>query len=277
MILSELRKTGTEILARAGFDDPARECDYLLSGALNMPLLEIRIAVQKEIPPECRERLEDFFRRRAGHEPAQYILGTAPFRDLELEVTPAVLIPRPETEELVSLALTDLPRESKVLDMGTGSGAIPIALKYERPDLHVTASDLSQEALTVARRNSLRWKTQIEFVLSDLWQNLEGRSFDLVTANLPYVSEEEYAQCAPEIFFEPVMALTAPDQGLELMKKAISGLAAHLNRGGTAIFELSDQQNALICGFGKNLGFTPSAVYDMEGKARFAVLKRENF
>lgn len=277
MTLAELRKTGTEILSRAGFDDPGRECDYLLSGALEMPLLEIRLSPQKEITPELRRRIEEFFRRRAEHEPAQYILGTAPFRDLELEVTPAVLIPRPETEELVTLALKHLPYGAKVLDMGTGSGAIPIALKYERPDLQVTASDLSLEALAVARRNSCRWQTQIEFIHSDLWQNLEGRSFDLVTANLPYVSESEYACCAPEIFFEPVMALTAPENGLELMKKTIAGLPGHLNRGGTAIFELSDHQNAVICDFGAALGFNASAMHDMEGKARFALLQRENF
>ena len=112
---------------------------------------------------------------------------------------------------------------------------------------------------------------------SDLWQNLEGRSFDLVTANLPYVSESEYACCAPEIFFEPVMALTAPENGLELMKKTIAGLPGHLNRGGTAIFELSDHQNAVICDFGAALGFNASAMHDMEGKARFALLQRENF
>ena len=277
MTLSELRKAGTEILSRAGFEDPERECDYLLSGVLEMPLLEIHLAPRKEITPELRFRAEEFFRRRAAHEPAQYILGSAPFRELELEVTPAVLIPRPETEELVTLALTHLPPGGKVLDMGTGSGAIPIALKYERPDLQVTASDLSMEALAVARRNSCRWQTQIEFIHSDLWQNLEGRSFDLVTANLPYVSEAEYACCAPEIFFEPVMALTAPENGLELMKKTISGLPEHLNRGGAAIFELSDHQNAVICEFGAALGFNASAMHDMEGKARFALLQRENF
>ena len=110
----------------------------------------------------------------------------------------------------------------------------------------------------------------------DLWQNLQGRIFDLVTANLPYVSEDEYKQCSSEIFFEPVMALTAPHDGLELMEKMIRELHAHLSPGGWAIFELSPWQNPLICALGTSLNFKAGSVNDLEGKARFVILQKES-
>lgn len=276
MKIAELRKLGEDLLSKSSFDSPLHECDYLLSGALKMGLLEMRLNGEREVSPEKAAEITGFFKRRAAHEPAQYILGTAPFRDLELEVTPAVLIPRPETEELVDLALERAPRNGKVLDMGTGSGAIPLALKSERADLIVTAADLSPDALAVAQRNSRTLGLEIEFCRSDLWSNLDGRVFDLVTANLPYVSESEYKECREEIFFEPVMALTAPNNGLALMEKMIAVLASHLVSGGYAIFELSDAQNPLICAYGRAMGFTAECKYDMSGKARFVILQRSH-
>jgi release factor glutamine methyltransferase len=136
---------------------------------------------------------------------------------------------------------------------------------------------LSEEALKVARLNAQHLGTEIEFLQSDLWSALEGRSFDLVTANLPYVSESEYAQCDPEIFFEPVMALTAHHEGLELMEEMIAELPTHLSPGGWAIFELSPRQNQYIRTFGESRGFAASAVKDLEGKERFVLLRRESF
>jgi release factor glutamine methyltransferase len=221
------------------------------------------------------EAMRRAMRRLAAGEPLQYVLGYADFYSYRFNVAPGVLIPRPETEELVTLALKLAPANGKVLDMGTGSGAIPIALKYERPDLSHTAADLSPEALNIAQLNARCYKTEIEFIHSDLWQNLQGRSFDLVTANLPYVSEKEYKECSQEIFFEPVMALTAPHEGLELMEKMISELQDHLSPGGAAVFELSHGQNPLICAYGESLNFKAESVRDLEGKARFVILYKE--
>ena len=277
MTAGELRRMGVELLKEASFDFPQHECDYLLSGILQLPLLELQLDLSRVVSEAESSRIIEAFCRRAAREPAQYIIGSAPFRDLELAVSPAVLIPRPETEELVTLALERAPHKGKILDMGTGSGAIPIALKSERSDLQITAVDLSEEALKVARLNARRLGTEIEFLQSDLWSALEGRSFDLVTANLPYVSESEYAQCDPEIFFEPVMALTAHHEGLELMETMIAELHAHLSPGGWAIFELSPRQNQYIRTFGESRGFAASAVKDLEGKERFVLLRRESF
>jgi release factor glutamine methyltransferase len=274
MKLSELRRQGKQILEQAGFENPLYECDYLLSGSLDLPLLELQLDGYREISSSLCEKCLLLLERRARHEPAQYLLGRAPFRELELKVTPAVLIPRPETEELVDLALELAPLDGKVLDMGTGSGAIPLALKSERPDLQMTGADLSLEALAIARENSQKLNLAVEFLHSDLWSALENRCFDLVTANLPYVSEAEYKMCEQEIFYEPVMALTAPDEGLFLMKKMISELDSHLSPGGGAVFELSDGQNDLICAYGESCNFKAEMKRDLAGKKRFVILRK---
>lgn len=277
MIVAEARRMGIAVLAAAGFEDPLHEAVYLLSGVLNISPLELQLSPEKEISEDDGNKFISYLERRAGHEPAQYILGTAPFREFELEVNPDVLIPRPETEELVTLALDGLKYGAAVLDIGTGSGAIPVAMKKERPDLQISAVDLSLKALETARRNAARYDADINFIHSDLWNSVPDGKFDMVTANLPYVSDEEYRQCAPEIFFEPVMALTAPDNGLELMKKAIDELPSRLLPGGRAVFELGDWQNEHICRYGISKGLAAECKLDLEGKKRFVILKHDNW
>lgn len=272
MTAAEARREGELMLESAGVKNARHESFYLLSGVMKLPILELQISPGKLLSAEEQERFFSFLARRAGHEPAQYILGSAPFRDLELEVNPDVLIPRPETEELVTLALERLKTGSSVIDIGTGSGAIPIALKKERPDLQITAADLSKAALETARRNAGKYDAEITFIYSDLWQNVPEGRFDVVTANLPYVSDSEYRQCDKEIFFEPEMALLAADEGMELMKRTIDDLPERLTNGGCAIFEMGHWQNEYICRYGAEKGLHPETVLDLEGKKRFVIL-----
>ena len=273
MTAGEVRARGVELLRRAGLARPEQECAYLMSGILGTPALELGLAPRREITPEEDRLLAEAFRRRALREPAQYILGKAPFRDLELEVTPAVLIPRPETEELVDLALERLKPGAEVLDMGTGSGAIAVSLKTERPDLRVTAADASPAALEIARRNAARYNADIVFILSDLWSALPGKRFDLTAANLPYVSDAEYARCEKEIFFEPRSALTAPEEGLALVRKTVEGLREHLKPGGAALFELGMDQAQKVCALGERHGLAGSIHPDLAEKPRFVLLR----
>lgn len=272
MTAGELRAEGNALLRRAGLPCPERECAYLLSGILHTTPFELDFTPFREIAEEEIERFLSAIARRSAREPAQYIIGIAPFRELELEVTPAVLIPRPETEELAGLALSRLTAGAKVLDMGTGSGAIAIALKTERPDLDVTAADASPEALAVARRNAARYKAQVSFILSDLWEAFQGKRFDFLAANLPYVSDSEYSRCEKEIFFEPRRALTAPEEGLSLIRRCIEGLGEHLTPGGGAVFEVGATQARTVCALGEKSGFAASIRCDMAGKERFVLL-----
>lgn len=272
MTAGELRREGDALLRRADLPCPERECAYLLSGILHVSPFELDLAPGRELSPEEETRLRSAFARRAAREPAQYIIGSAPFRELELEVTPDVLIPRPETEELIDPALSRLAAGAKVLDMGTGSGAIAIALKTERPDLDVTAADASPGALAVARRNAARYEARISFILSDLWEAFSGKRFDFLAANLPYVSDSEYFRCEKEIFFEPRSALTAPEEGLSLIGRCIAGLGEHLTPGGGAVFEVGGTQARAVCALGEKAGFAASVRRDMAGKERFVVL-----
>ena len=182
--------------------------------------------------------------RRLQNEPWQYIFNRAYFRDLELYVDKNVLIPRPETELLVDWVIEHLPPHGSVLDLGTGSGAIAISTATERRDSQVTACDISKSALEIARRNSSNAGAEnIEFVQSDLFTALTERKFDIIAANLPYVTEKEYSGLSPEVKdFEPKLALTSGDDGLDLIRKAIACAPAHLTTHGTMILEMSDWQ-----------------------------------
>ncbi|HEX4466374.1 MAG TPA: peptide chain release factor N(5)-glutamine methyltransferase, partial [Solirubrobacteraceae bacterium] len=167
---------------------------------------------------------QDAVRRRSvEREPVAYILGRRGFRHIELAVDRRALIPRPETELLVEAALA-LPRGARVLDLGTGSGAVALALKHERPDLIVTGSDLSASALTLARANGERLGLEVAWLQGDLLDGLE-RSFDAVIANLPYVAEGDRASLAPEILrHEPAGALFSGVDGLDAIRAALTQL-----------------------------------------------------
>lgn len=213
----------------------------------------------------------NYARRRADGEPLQYILGTAPFRDLMLYVDHRVLIPRPETESLVQWIIDHAPENASVLDLGTGSGAIILAALTERSDLSGTAVDISYDALAVAQKNAgLCHTDRIEFLQSDLFSALAGRRFDIVAANLPYVTEEEYPLLDREVrCYEPVLALTAPDNGLALIMKTIRELAGYLRPGGKAIFELSPPQAEIAAKALADAGFKSSIIKDLCGRNRF--------
>jgi len=221
---------------------------------------------------EQRRRASAILERRKKHEPLQYILGHAPFMDLDLEVTPAVLIPRCETEILCEKLISALPRGGTLLDVGTGSGAIALSVAFARPDVQVLAVDISEAALEVAERNAKKYAlANVMFRLSDLGGALkEEELFDRIAANLPYVSGAEYAWCAPEITqFEPKLALVAEENGLALEKRAARELKAHLKPGGELIFEFSPEQREEFTADLQTLYSTVRVEQDYCGRDRF--------
>ena len=243
-LYGELRREFTGKFAAAGIETAALDAELLISGLAGFPRSELFFRTNDEVPVEQENRLRALAARREAREPLQYVLGSACFMDLELEVTPAVLIPRPETELLVEWAVKHLPPGGKLLDLGTGSGAIALAVAAERPDAAVSGVDVSPDALAVARRNRTRYGfDHVEFLESDLFAALTGRKFDLIAANLPYVTFREYHSLEPEVrCFEPQLALTADDEGFSLIARAATALPAMLLPGGRAIFELSPHQ-----------------------------------
>lgn len=266
----ELFRSGVAELEKLGVDSAASEVRLLLADACGMNHAELAFSEQPVTAAEM-EKFRDHLRRRLDREPVQYILGKAYFYDLELEVGPAVLIPRPETELLVDRVLEVLPPGGTLLDLGTGSGAIALTVACHRPDVRVTAVDVSAAALELARRNARKVGAKnVEFVLSDLFSELGGRRFDAVAANLPYVPEEDRERLAPEVEkCEPGLALFASDGGLAVIDRALEALPEHVSPGSFAIFELDPRQAAAVAEKLAALGFSSAIRRDLTGRERF--------
>jgi release factor glutamine methyltransferase len=206
-------------LAAAGCETPRLDAELLVADALGADRALLHASPERAIEGAQARVIGERVRRRVAREPVAYILGRKGFRRIELLVDSRVLIPRPETELLVEVAL-ELAPGSRVHDVGTGSGAVALALLDERPDLVVSASDASPAAVEVARANAARLGLPLQVSVE---RGLPAGSFDLVLANLPYVREDEWAGLAPEIrLFEPRQALVSGEDGLD----AIRALAA---------------------------------------------------
>jgi release factor glutamine methyltransferase len=213
-----------ERIAAAGVDDARTEAEILVADALGVAPSELSVESAGEVGDEAAAKIERNVQRRVEREPMAYILGRAPFRNLEIYVDERVLWPRRETELLVEVG-TQLPEGARVHEVGTGSGAIALALLSERPDLKVTASDLSPEAVEAARENAERLGLDLEVTVGKgLPESVEAEDVDLVIANMPYVTDETIFERSPEIQKEPRMAVTGDcgEDGLGVIRSVIA-------------------------------------------------------
>ncbi len=231
-------------LAAHGVEAPLVEAVALMAELRGCNRLAARIERHVQLSDELFACGLEVLARRLAGEPWQYIFQRAYFRDLELHVDEAVLIPRPETEILAGWCIDFLPQNGSLLDLGTGSGAIALAVATERPDAQVTACDVSPAALAVARRNGRQLAPgRIEWLASDLFSALPGRRFDIIAANLPYVAETEFPALDPAVRdHEPTLALTSGHDGLDLIRRAAAAAKDHLHTHGAVIFELAPAQ-----------------------------------
>lgn len=234
--------------------DPT-DARVLLAHGLQLSRVQLITQSDRVLTPAEADRLTALFRRRIVGEPVAYIIGEREFFGLTLHTTPDVLIPRPETELLVELALERLPQGGKVLDMGTGSGAIAIAIAHARPDASVTALDASEAALSVARRNALRHNTNIAFVHSDWYKALGASRFDLIVSNPPYIVADDPHLAQGDLRFEPIGALTDHGDGLSALRSIVEGASDHLVSNGWLLMEHGYDQAAAVRGLLTANGF----------------------
>jgi release factor glutamine methyltransferase len=256
----ELLRWTTEHFAKQGIETARLDAECLLAHSLGVERLKLYVDFDKPLAPEERGGFRELVRRRADERvPVSQLVGRKEFWSLSLAVTKDVLTPRPETETLIEAALELAPErdaELQILDIGTGSGAVALALASERPKARVTASDVSPAALAVARGNAERLELagRVRFIEGDLFAPFAGERFDLVVSNPPYLSNAPGAAHAPELAHEPAAALFAPDQGLAVLRALAQGVSAHLLPGGAAAFEVSPEQADRVAGWCREAG-----------------------
>ncbi len=232
--------TVQEALDAAAID--ASEARLLLAAATGFSRSSVIAYPERVVPADAERRLHDFVVRRRGGEPVAYILGRKEFYGLELTVNPAVLIPRPETELLVELALQ---RDfTSAVDLGTGSGALALALKRHRPGARMLAVEASAAALAVARRNAAALNLDIELIHGEWLAPLAGARFDLIVSNPPYVAQGD--PHLADLAFEPPSALLAGRDGLDAIREIAAAAPAHLNHGGWLLLEHGMGQDSAV-------------------------------
>jgi release factor glutamine methyltransferase len=257
-------------IAASGSPTARLDAELLLAAALGVHRTALWTEPDLAVPGPAGRAFGDLVRRRvAGNEPVAYLLGTKGFRHIELEVDPRVLIPRPETELLVEVGL-ELPQGARVADVGTGSGAVALALKHERPDLDVLAIDVSGDALDVARRNAARLGLDVTFAHGDLLDPLEGE-LDAVLSNPPYVADG--ATLPPDIArHEPPGALFAGADGLDVVRRLVPQAVA---RARLVALEVGEGQAAQVMELLRAAGMSDvSARRDLAGIDRVVVGSR---
>jgi release factor glutamine methyltransferase len=250
----------------AGGSDTARlDAELLLAHVLGVDRAELFADPDRPVEGPAVRRFQDLVRRRAvGREPVAYLVGRRGFRHLELDVDPRVLVPRPETEHVVEAVLELAPREARVVDVGTGSGAIALSLKHERADLLVTGSDVSPEALAVARANGERLGLDVDWATADL---VPPGDWDVVVSNPPYVASSD--ELAPELRHEPAGALLAGPEGLDVLRRLVAAGAPLL------IVEVGAGQADAVSGEARRAGYARTEIRpDLAGIERVVIAWR---
>ena len=245
MKLAQLFSDFEEELIRQG--EEAESLSFVYRSLKNLSFTDFVFALQQEVTEEEEVFVKEIFQQLATHKPAQYIIGQADFYGMQLKVDERVLIPRPETEELVELILAENPETNfSVLDIGTGSGAIALALAKNRSAWSVTAADISQEALNLASENAKNQKLNIFFKKSDCFAEISEK-YDIIVSNPPYISREDESEVSLNVLHsEPHLALFADEDGLAIYRRIAEDAKDYLKDGGKIYLEIGYKQGQSV-------------------------------
>jgi release factor glutamine methyltransferase len=275
---------GTDYFREKGISSPRLSIEWLLADVLDIKRLDLYLQYDRPLSPAELERIKSGILRRARHEPLQYIVGHTDFMNARINVTPDVLIPRPETEQLIEIILEqNKPGEKKrALDIGTGSGCIPIALKMERPSWDVYGFDISMNALDIARANAEHNHVAISFFQKDVQDHEDVPEsdlgmFDLIISNPPYITPEEKETIDKEVRdFEPGQALFHTDI-FSIYRDIISFAENHLIPGGVLYLEINEAYGSQLIDLFDRQGWQVDLKQDYGNKDRFIIAHRHTF
>ena len=272
MSLVDVLKGATEFLSKQGVEQPRLNAEHLLAHSLGIKRLELYLQFDRQLGEQEREPLRHLVRRRGTGVPLQHLLGTVEFCGRQFTCDPRALIPRPETEQLVERALT-YEGLNRILDVATGSGVIPLTLALERPIASLCATDISPDALSLARENaSLLGADRVVFFEADLIPNdlRKEATFDLITANLPYIPSSEIPTLSREVLQDPILALDGGVNGLDLVFRLAPLALECLKPGGRLLLEIGINQDkdVMNCLSGYNYRDI-TALPDYQGIPRF--------
>jgi release factor glutamine methyltransferase len=271
MTVLEVLQSTTAYFQKRGIENPRLNAEHLLAHSLRRKRLDVYLEFERDLAEPELAPIRELVRRRGQNEPLQHLLGTVEFCGNVFLCDKRALVPRPETEELVELLQFAIRNpQSAMLDVGTGSGVIALSLARKFPEAQIIATDISEDALLLARENAARLQIdQVEFRNCDLLENLDGK-FDLIVANLPYISRHDRDQLAAEVLRDPEVAVFAGEKGDEMIRQLIETAPAHLNADSLLALEIGlGQEPALIELLRKKNYSDIEAKNDYSGRTRF--------
>ena len=278
MTVLEVLQASSEFLKKREIDNPRLNAEHLIAHVLQLTRMELYLQFERQLGEPQLDELRSLIRRRGQGEPLQHLLGTVEFSGHIFKSDKRAMVPRPETEELVELLIADCGlriANGRIMDVGTGSGAIALSLAARFPEAHVVAVDISREALTLARENAaaLGLSERVEFLDSDLLEKIT-ESFDLIVANLPYIAMQDRTTLSREVLHDPESALFGGDRGDEIIRRLIEQAPSHLRENGLLALEIGLNQAEELIGFLRQKNYKDiEAKRDYSGIPRFLLAR----
>lgn len=274
--LGQLLAALTRRFEAAGVPSPRLDAQLLTRHVLGWSGTQLLTRANEGVPLESAARLEALARRREAREPLQHLLGEVEWGDVRLRVSPAALVPRPETELLLEFALREIQDLSapRVLDVGTGTGALALGVKQARPDAEVWATDLSADALALARENAALLNLAVHFAQGDLHAGVRG-PFDLIVSNPPYLPGADEAALLPEVRFDPPLALYGGSDGLGVARRLVTAARALLRGDGLLALELDPRNVNVLAGELPGRTWASRVRPDLTGRDRFLLARKQ--